>query len=337
MSDNAQGYVPVTGPFAIVPDTAGLTDLSPSNDALRNAWFTGNVTAAGFVLSGGGSFLVNPMTTLGDVITGIAAGVPARLGIGAAGQVLTVVAGVPAWAPAPGSNPMTTLGDMIVGGAAGVESRLGIGATAQVLTVVAGVPAWAAPTPMTTAGDLIIGGVAGAATRLGVGTAGQVLTVSAGAPAWASLSQATNQILATPYNAKNNVVLTLVPDLIINLAAGVTYIFEIFLQVIQVSGTAGTAAAVGGTATFTRLAYTVTAMDIVNPDTVYSAPFTTFSATGLQVLTPKQTAWYKINGIITVNAGGTLGPTFAQVVADAANNTQTVQGSYITATPAAVA
>lgn len=46
--------------------------------------------------------MVNPMTTEGDLITGGAAGVPGRLGIGANGTVLTVTAGVPAWAAAAG-------------------------------------------------------------------------------------------------------------------------------------------------------------------------------------------------------------------------------------------
>lgn len=45
--------------------------------------------------------LANPMTTLGDIITGGVAGVPKRLGIGAAGQVLTVVAGEPVYAALP--------------------------------------------------------------------------------------------------------------------------------------------------------------------------------------------------------------------------------------------
>ena len=46
--------------------------------------------------------LVNPMTTLGDLITGGAAGVAGRLGIGTAGQVLTAsTSGTGTWANAP--------------------------------------------------------------------------------------------------------------------------------------------------------------------------------------------------------------------------------------------
>lgn len=39
----------------------------------------------------------NPMSTLGDIITGLTGGVATRLQIGTPGQVLTVVGGVPAW------------------------------------------------------------------------------------------------------------------------------------------------------------------------------------------------------------------------------------------------
>ena len=46
--------------------------------------------------------LVNPMTTEGDLIVGDAGGVPIRLPVGADGEVLSVVAGVPTWGPGTG-------------------------------------------------------------------------------------------------------------------------------------------------------------------------------------------------------------------------------------------
>lgn len=49
---------------------------------------------------GGSGGMTNPMTTLGDIITGASGGTPQRLGVGTAGQVLTVVSGAPAWAAA---------------------------------------------------------------------------------------------------------------------------------------------------------------------------------------------------------------------------------------------
>jgi hypothetical protein len=45
--------------------------------------------------------MTNPMTTAGDIITGGASGAPQRLAVGSNDQVLTVVAGAPAWAAAP--------------------------------------------------------------------------------------------------------------------------------------------------------------------------------------------------------------------------------------------
>ncbi len=65
--------------------------------------------------------LVNPMTTLGDIITGGVAGTPTRLGAGSNAQILTVTAGVPSWQNAPpptgtaggdlsGSYPNPTIG-----------------------------------------------------------------------------------------------------------------------------------------------------------------------------------------------------------------------------------
>lgn len=50
---------------------------------------------------GGGS---SPITTEGDLIVGDAAGDPDRLPVGAEGDVLTVVAGVPAWTPPAGGS-----------------------------------------------------------------------------------------------------------------------------------------------------------------------------------------------------------------------------------------
>jgi len=48
---------------------------------------------------------LNPMTTAGDMIIGGTAGAEARLPVGTAGQVLTVTAGLPAWAATSGSPP----------------------------------------------------------------------------------------------------------------------------------------------------------------------------------------------------------------------------------------
>ena len=141
-----------------------------------------------------------PMTTPGDMIVGGVAGAAGRLAVGATAQVLTVVAGAPAWAAA---TPMTAPGDLIRGGAAGAPTRLPIGAETQALTVVGGVPAWTPPTyggmtnPMTAPNDLIVGSTGGGAVRLGVGVAGQVLAVGVGGVGWAT-APATANLLTNP-------------------------------------------------------------------------------------------------------------------------------------------
>ena len=56
---------------------------------------------------GRGAGFKNPMTTAGDLIRGGTSGAAARLGIGTAGQVLTVVSGAPAWAAAAGGSAAT--------------------------------------------------------------------------------------------------------------------------------------------------------------------------------------------------------------------------------------
>jgi hypothetical protein len=146
--------------------------------------------------------MTNPMTTAGDVIVGAASGAPARLAVGSANQVLTVVAGTPAWTT-PFTNPMTTAQDLIVGGAAGAPARLAVGSNTQVLTVTAGVVGWAAApggltNPMTNIGDLIRGGTSGTPTRLAAVATGAVLA-SAGvntAPTWNTAPSLTSLTLS---------------------------------------------------------------------------------------------------------------------------------------------
>lgn len=80
--------------------------------------------------------LSNPMSTLGDIITGGASGTPGRLAVGAEGEVLTVTGGEPVWAAAASSSDITTttydfstatgvtLEDGSVGGTAAVAGGL---------------------------------------------------------------------------------------------------------------------------------------------------------------------------------------------------------------------
>lgn len=128
---------PITGTFAVnnfIVDQAG------------KVWVcTGAGTPGTWVQSGGG--MANPMTTNQDIIVGGASGAPARIAVGANGQVLAITAGIVGWVNAASgfSNPMNAIGDLIFGGVAGLATRLAIGANGQVLTVVGGAPGWANP------------------------------------------------------------------------------------------------------------------------------------------------------------------------------------------------
>jgi hypothetical protein len=127
--------------------------------------------------------LLNPLTTTGDLMySSDDDGTAARLGIGTTGQILTVTAGLPAWADAPESgfdNPMDSAGDLIYGTTGGAAARLGIGSAGQFLGISGGLPAWATPNYIPAPGSPSQGDVlyySGSGwTRLGPGTTGQFL------------------------------------------------------------------------------------------------------------------------------------------------------------------
>lgn len=75
----------------------GITDIEVSGGTVTNP-------SAGHTLITMSPGFVNPMTTAGDLITGGVAGAAGRLGVGSAGQVLTVAGGAPAWADPTGGG-----------------------------------------------------------------------------------------------------------------------------------------------------------------------------------------------------------------------------------------
>lgn len=136
--------------------------------------------------------LADPMTTRGDVIVRNASNTTARLGVGAAGKILSSDGTDVSW----GNGPMTTADDIIIGGTSGLPTRLGKGSDGQVLTVDPSTHhlLWATPSsgfsnPMTTKGDLIIGDTGGSPIRKAIGSDTQVLTAdsaSTGGMKWAA-------------------------------------------------------------------------------------------------------------------------------------------------------
>jgi hypothetical protein len=168
-SDAGGGTLDVTIPGGGVSDFVSLTDTP------------GSITANGVLIgNGAGSALLN-------------------LGPGANGEVLTIVAGAPAWQPAPSgfADPMTTIGDIIIRDGTNTTTRLPIGAASTVLTSDGTTASWQpAPSgfadPMTTIGDIIIRDGTNTTTRLPVGANGEVLTVSGGVPSWQPASGGSN-------------------------------------------------------------------------------------------------------------------------------------------------
>jgi len=176
--------------LANTPDTTPLVDKDTGRITFNwNQWLT-NVqikinTINGVLVTIGksgttlGAFnSISPLTTNGDLLTYNASN-NIRLGIGTAGQVLTVVGGLPTWTDPAASSPLTTKGDLYTFSTVG--ARLPVGADTYVLTASSGTAtglAWApagTPTlPVTTKGDIL--GFSTVAARVPVGTDGQVLT-----------------------------------------------------------------------------------------------------------------------------------------------------------------
>jgi len=95
-------------------DSSGITYMGADAGILVGQTTTGGaqgsatLNASGLFVNGI-AVMTNPMTTLGDLIYENSTPAPARLAIGSTGQVLTVVAGAPAWAtPASSGGTVTT-------------------------------------------------------------------------------------------------------------------------------------------------------------------------------------------------------------------------------------
>jgi hypothetical protein len=160
------GGVPV---WADVSGTGTVTDVTSGD---LSTWF--NVSVANPTTTP--AFTFSPTGAKGDIPYYSAVNTASNLGIGSSGQLLTVVAGVPAWAnpatsgtvtsfsagnlstwfntsvsnatstPALTFNPTGAKGDLAYFSATNTASNLSIGSTGNVLTVSAGgEPSWSAP------------------------------------------------------------------------------------------------------------------------------------------------------------------------------------------------
>jgi hypothetical protein len=123
-SAKVNGKFIATNKVRLPSDSAALGKILMALDNQGNAdWRT--------VESVGGSGMINPMTTLGDMIIQFD-GAPTRLPIGDEDDVLTVVSGVPTWAPPTSSSSSITIGTTpIVTGTVGALMFEGSGNVVQ--------------------------------------------------------------------------------------------------------------------------------------------------------------------------------------------------------------
>jgi hypothetical protein len=128
---------------------------------------------------------------VGDILVGAAANTITNIGIGSAGQVLTVSGGTAVWqTPSSGfADPLTTVGDIIFKNNSNVTTRFPIGTNGQVLSIVAGNLSWIANSagfadPLTTRGDIIVRDASNTTARLAVGANGYVLTSNGTDATW---------------------------------------------------------------------------------------------------------------------------------------------------------
>jgi hypothetical protein len=168
---------------------AGVTTL-----ALPSAvTISGAMTAGSFVgpLTGNATTATNIAAgTVGAVHYQSAVGVTSQLPIGATGQILTVVAGAPAWAAAPASTINGTANQISATTTAGVTT-LSLPSTVTIsgaLTAGSFVGNATSATNLSagTIGSVPYQSAVGTTTQLPIGTTGHVLTVVGGVPAWTS-------------------------------------------------------------------------------------------------------------------------------------------------------
>jgi hypothetical protein len=141
---------------------------------------------------------LSPLTTAGDVLYGGTSGAGTRLGIGTAGQVLTVNAGAtaPQWST-PTTGTVTSVAQSFTGGLISVTGSpittsgtlaLTVAGTSGGIPYFSGATTWASSAALTQYGVIYGGGAGAAPVSTAAGTTGQVLiATTSGAPTWGAI------------------------------------------------------------------------------------------------------------------------------------------------------
>lgn len=102
------------------------TPLAPTASLGTN---TTQLATTAFVLA---NSILNPMTTLGDVIYGGTSGIPTRLAIGSTGQVLGISSGIPSWVT---TSVIAASADLVAQTAAGNVTTFTVGASTATFSI----------------------------------------------------------------------------------------------------------------------------------------------------------------------------------------------------------
>lgn len=125
--------------------------------------------------------------TSGDVLYGSAANTLSKLPIGSAGEILTVVAGLPNWEPAPATG-VTSVD--VSGGTTGLTFSGGPITTSGTITMAGTLDETNGGTNQTsyTTGDILYASASNTLSKLPIGSEGEGLLVASGIPSWGSVT-----------------------------------------------------------------------------------------------------------------------------------------------------
>jgi hypothetical protein len=144
--------LPASAPHAVLSASHSDTTVSAPNAADVLTWDAGTSKWVAAAVPAQTTVADDPIwDAAGDIVAATGPNAASKIVIGGAGDVLTVVAGVPAWqAPAAGGSVATDViwdaaGDLVVGTGPDAASKLTIGSAGEVLTVVGGTASWQAP------------------------------------------------------------------------------------------------------------------------------------------------------------------------------------------------